>query len=218
MNRSLVTLVQVSAAIAVSLGGYIVSATVGQERDRIASLHRNIDRDEAEIRSLAGAIDARAGLPSVQAWNDHLLALSAPAPAQILDSPARLVAYMPSADAPAIVQAVAQDTAPAPEATRPTLIASQIAPSPSLGSPSHFPPPVRGSVGLTPPSPEPGEGQMRSTREREVAVRAAATQVTSTLIAARVPAPPSADLADLTQSIGRELKAVDSPVRRVALR
>jgi hypothetical protein len=228
MNRYIAGLLQVSTALAVSLGCYLVSAHVAAERAGVAQLRSEIARDTEAMRGLDAELHTRARLPQLQSWNDQALLMSAPAPAQMLAAPAQLVAYLPGGGVTAaMVQAVARQAAIAPkslptiEAAAPDaapIMAAQVAVRSPISSPraltlASLSPRDRAGESLAPDRDRrdtPGKGGGAA------AITWAADPVAE--LAARAPkVDTTSDVADLTSAIGRELKA-DTSTRRVSLR
>jgi len=223
MNRSLLALAQVSAALGVSLACYLVSAHVNAEHGAIDRLTRTIAQERRAVAMLGALYDARRAMPQVQRWSDAdaTRLMSAPAPEQMLASATQLAAFVPGRGGATATQAVVSD-APAPVpappvraavpaavavpvAARPAMIASQIAVPRELASANDAAPRSAGPVGPTHSDRARARARTRTDVHASIAERAAPRE--------------TGDLAALTRDIGRELRASDaSPVRRVSLR
>lgn len=94
MIRSLGSAGLTLLTLAAGLGLYFVSYNVGQERGKIESLSRQIDRDQNEIRMLEAELRVRANLPQLERWNANVLALKAPKAGQMLESDVQLAALV----------------------------------------------------------------------------------------------------------------------------
>ncbi len=102
--------------LGMGLGLYLVSYSVAAERGKIESLERKIANDMRIVQSLEAELRVRASLPQLERWNSDVLALSAPAPRQILESDVQLAALMtvPERNAPAVhLASVQKPQAPA---------------------------------------------------------------------------------------------------------
>lgn len=217
MNRSLSSLVQVSAALGVSLACYLVSAHVNAEHLAIDRLTRTIAEERRAVSLLGSLYEERKALPRVQKWSDADLAhlMSAPAPEQMVGAPAELAAYLPGRGGATATQAVVLD-ARAPEAA-PVRVSVQAAPA---LVPVERPRPMLfaaqvGARTRVPAAPAPTRIVEVAAREKPRPER----DLASAEIAARVPIAETPDIAELTRAIGRELRATTaSPVRRVSLR
>lgn len=202
MKRHLISIGMVALAIGAALAFYLVSLRVSEERTEIAALQGSIARDIDDMRTLEATLHMRARLPQLETWNRQVLAMDAPTPKQMLGGHAMLVAYAsggaPVMARPAVVRAVA---APAPERA-PAIIAEEV------------------------DAPAPPTIPASTARRGPVIVASAAATVakrpradTAALIAARVPAAEKPSLDELTQAIGQELQATDTPtVRHVSMR
>lgn len=92
MNRLVAPILQVTLALAVSLGCYLVSARVGAERASVARLRAQIARDTAGLATMDAELARRAGLGRLEAWNASSLAMAAPDARRVLAGPQALVA------------------------------------------------------------------------------------------------------------------------------
>ena len=107
----------VAAVGTAALGCYMLSLQVAAERAELAGLERRIVATQQSIRSLQTELGTRGRLQQLEAWNADILALSAPAADQFLDSTVSLARFdagrsAPPVDAP--VRMASAEAAPAP--------------------------------------------------------------------------------------------------------
>jgi hypothetical protein len=133
---------------AAALGCYMLSLQVAAERASLAGLDQRIVAARQQIRSLQTELGTRGRIQQLEAWNDEVLALSAPVSGQFVEGQVSLARFdtrqppqvadtaanvrMASADSRAPVPAPA---APAPAAVpqpqRAIAVASAVAPPPA---------------------------------------------------------------------------------------
>ncbi len=114
------------ATLAMIVGCYTVSLKVSGERKAVEDLAARIAVDTRGVRTLQAELRTRARLPELQRWNDEVLALSAPAAAQIVGDPVQLASFAVAAPrapepldaAPTARFAIAEAPAPAPSPVR----------------------------------------------------------------------------------------------------
>lgn len=182
MKRHFGSILMLSAAFASGLSFYVVTLKVSAERVAVEGLRGAIASDVADIERLQAELRTRARMPELQRWNDEVLALSAPAPAQYATGPLALVSARETA-----VEA-------ATPAAQPTLLRELPAVMPATR-----PPLVVASAVMAPLLPAPGQAAAPRARPTPI-MRAAATPSA---------APP--ELARLIQSIDAELAAAPRP-------
>lgn len=106
----------VAGVAAAALGCYMLSLQVASERSDLARVERQIVAAQQEIRSLQTELGTRGRLSQLERWNAEVLALSAPAAGQFLESEVRLARFdvreQTLADR-ARVQLASAETAPA---------------------------------------------------------------------------------------------------------
>lgn len=102
----------VAAVAGAALGCYMLSLNVAAERAELAGIERRIIAAKQDIRSLQTELGTRGRLTQLEHWNAEVLALSAPAPGQFVQSEftlARFNAPQPSLDDKAEVRMAAAD-------------------------------------------------------------------------------------------------------------
>jgi hypothetical protein len=129
----------VASVAAAALGCYLVSQRVASERAGLERLDRQVLEAKLDIRKLKTELDTRSRMPVLEGWNRDVLALSAPAAQQFLDSSVQLaryevrvpseqpkiepVAYKPDPAAPAAPAPIVQTvSAPAAAVSQPPLL------------------------------------------------------------------------------------------------
>lgn len=116
--RSLVWVAMMGLA---ALGCYMLSLQVAAERSELAQLDRRIQTTRANIRALQTELGTRGRLQQLEEWNAEVLALSAPAANQFVDSAVRLARFdtrtPPLADRPAEVRLASAETSTQPRST-----------------------------------------------------------------------------------------------------
>ena len=124
------------ATLATVLGCYTVSLKVSGERKAVDDLRARIAADSRGVRTLEAELRTRARLPELQRWNDEVLALGAPAAAQLVRDPVQLASFAaaaPRAATPAIAEgpaprfAIAEAPAAAPSPVRTVAYAPRLA-------------------------------------------------------------------------------------------
>jgi hypothetical protein len=157
----------VAALGAAALGCYMLSLRVASERADLARLDRKIIATQQNIRTLQTEVGTRSRIPQLEDWNEEVLALSAPAAGQFIESNVSLARFdmrAPPAplDAPAEVRLASADTAaPAPAATP--------APQRAIAAPAAAQPQVRRAsleVGAEPSAPKPSAARAAPPRDR----------------------------------------------------
>lgn len=106
----------VGAVAAAALGCYMLSLNVASERADLSRVERQIIATKQDIRSLQTELGTRGRLAQLEQWNGEVLALSAPAPAQFLDSEVKLARFdrqAPTLEERAVVRMASADTIPA---------------------------------------------------------------------------------------------------------
>ena len=83
----------VAAVAAAALSCYMLSLRVASERAELAGVERQIIAAKQNIRSLQTELGTRGRLTQLEQWNSDVLALSAPASAQYLDSEVTLARF-----------------------------------------------------------------------------------------------------------------------------
>ena len=147
--RSVVLAVSVATA---ALSCYMVSLRVASERNQLMAVERKIDAAHADIRGLTIEIATRGRMGQLEQWNNNVLGLAAPRPAQYLTSevqlasltrvgpavPARIIPVSAPLDAPtapgAVVTASFRDVAP-PHPRGPDVTTAELSASPAEGLP-----------------------------------------------------------------------------------
>jgi hypothetical protein len=84
--RGFKSVVWVAAVGGAALGCYMLSLQVATERAELAKVERRIIAAKQEIRSLQTELGTRGRLSQLERWNAEVLALSAPASAQFMQS------------------------------------------------------------------------------------------------------------------------------------
>ncbi len=141
----------VGAVGTAALGCYMLSLQVAAERADLMGLERRIVSTQQDIRSLQTELGTRGRLQQLEQWNADVLALSAPAAGQFLDSNISLARFdmrqQPSVADQPVRMASAETTAPpAPAPETPVRLASveaTAAPAQSTGTAPSQPPLVR---------------------------------------------------------------------------
>lgn len=118
----------VAAIGTAALACYMLSLQVAAERAELAGLERRIVSTQQSIRSLQTELGTRGRLQQLEQWNAEVLALSAPAAGQFLDSTVSLARF-DSGRAPVQVEAPVRmasaetvtTPAPVPAAARPAV-------------------------------------------------------------------------------------------------
>jgi len=116
----------VAAVDTAALACYMLSLQVAAERAELAGLERRIVTTQQSIRSLQTELGTRGRLQQLEQWNAEILALSAPAAGQFLESTVSLARFdsgPPAApvEAPVRMASAEAAPAPAPTAARPAL-------------------------------------------------------------------------------------------------
>jgi hypothetical protein len=117
-GRSFHSLFMVASCAGAALGCYLVSLRVASERAAVEGVETKIVLAQRDLRVLQTEIGTRGRLAQLERWNVKVLALSAPAANQFLDSGfelAKLTRPEPKADFQAPV-VLASAPAPAPKA------------------------------------------------------------------------------------------------------
>ncbi len=118
-----------AVSLAIAVGCYAVSIKVSGERKAVEDLRGRIVADMRGIRMLQAELRTRARLPELQRWNDEVLALSAPAAAQLVRDPVQLASF--AADAPQLAEAQAAGSPVVEAPAARFAIAEAPAPAPS---------------------------------------------------------------------------------------
>ena len=91
--RGFRSVVWVAAIGIAALGCYMLSLRVAAERAELAQLDRRIAATHQQIRSLQTELGTRGRLQQLEQWNADVLALSAPAANQFIDSQVTLARF-----------------------------------------------------------------------------------------------------------------------------
>jgi len=83
----------VAGVAAAACALYLISLQVASERGRLEELDRKIATTKRDIRQLQTELNTRASLRQLERWNGEVLALSAPAAGQYLESEGALVRF-----------------------------------------------------------------------------------------------------------------------------
>jgi hypothetical protein len=83
----------VAGVAAAALSCYMLSLNVAAERAELAKVERQIIAAKQDIRTLQTELGTRGRLTQLEHWNAEVLALSAPASRQFLDSEFRLASF-----------------------------------------------------------------------------------------------------------------------------
>src|SRR6476620_7706648 len=86
----------VAGVAGAALGFYLVSLQVAAERTSLEGVERKIASTHQQIRALETEFSARASLHQLEAYNNDVLALSAPKIGQYLASDVQLASYSPA--------------------------------------------------------------------------------------------------------------------------
>ena len=129
----------VAGVAGAALGFYLVSLQVAAERTALEGVEHRIAVTHRQIRQLETEFSARASLRQLEAYNNEVLALSAPKVGQYVSSGVQLASYSPAEGGdigkPAGSTALASaEAAPAP-ANRPTFKPAVVQDSRSDGAP-----------------------------------------------------------------------------------
>jgi hypothetical protein len=117
--------------IGAGLGLYLVSYGVAAQRSEIETLQRQIADGRQDIRALEAELRVRANLPQLERWNAEVLALSAPAPTQILGSAVQLASFQQHGVTPDAVEPkvrLAEDNLPLQAPEQPKLVKASYTP------------------------------------------------------------------------------------------
>jgi len=111
----------VAAVAGAALGCYMLSLNVASERAELARIEADILRAKQEIRALQTELGTRGRLAQLEQWNAEVLALSAPASGQFLDSEVKLARFdqrAPTIEERAKVQMASAQTEPVADKVR----------------------------------------------------------------------------------------------------
>jgi hypothetical protein len=114
----------VAAIGTAALACYMLSLQVAAERAELARIERHIVATQQAIRSLQTELGTRGRLQQLEQWNAEILALSAPAAGQFLESTvslARFDADRPPVSVEAPVRMASAETVSAPSPVRPAV-------------------------------------------------------------------------------------------------
>jgi len=116
----------VAAIGTAALGCYMLSLQVAAERADLAGIERRIVSTQQSIRSLQTELGTRGRLQQLEQWNAEVLALSAPAAGQFLDSTVSLARFDAGrapvpVEAPVRMASAEAAPVPAPVAANPAL-------------------------------------------------------------------------------------------------
>lgn len=133
--RGFKSVVWVAAVGGAALGCYMLSLQVATERAELAKVERRIIAAKQEIRSLQTELGTRGRLSQLERWNAEVLALSAPASAQFMQSEFTLARFdRPQetlADRSATVRLASAEPAPAKTEEKPAApVVRAVAPAP----------------------------------------------------------------------------------------
>ncbi len=183
----------VAAIGTAALGCYMLSLQVAAERAELAALERRIVDTQRDIRALQTELGTRGRLSQLEQWNAEVLALSAPAAGQFLESNLSLARFdvrqRTLADQ-AEVRLAAAGPAPAAPAQPPVRMAAAAAPAAAAAAPVAAPSPLvrRAGLDLAPASPAPTRAALAA---RPVAARPVAAAPRGADVAARPAAVPA---------------------------
>ncbi|HEY5712451.1 MAG TPA: hypothetical protein VIT38_11200, partial [Allosphingosinicella sp.] len=112
---------------AAALGCYMLSLQVAAERASLAGLDQRIVAARQQIRSLQTELGTRGRIQQLEAWNDEVLALSAPVSGQFVEGQVSLARFdarqaSPMADTANVRMASAGSAAPAPAPAAPAAV------------------------------------------------------------------------------------------------
>jgi outer membrane biosynthesis protein TonB len=227
----------VAAVGGAALGCYMLSLQVAAERADVTSLDSRIVAARQQIRSLQTELGTRGRLQQLEAWNDDVLALAAPASGQFLEgdvSLARFETHEPQVGAQAAEVRLASaevPAAPAPAAP------AHAAPTPTP-TPTPTPAPQRAVAERSAVAPQPPVAQPvvrrasdaakslrpASTTERPRTTTTERTRTASTTTPQRTrattaatPATPRARTTAATTTPARARPAAATPARSTAL-
>lgn len=130
----------VAGVAGAALALYLVSLQVAAERTHLESVERSIAITQRQIRHLETEFSARASLRQLEAYNNEVLALSAPKVDQYLTSEVQLASYVPGEGLPqppriALASADMTPAAPVAPAARPVLRPAVVTDAKSDGAP-----------------------------------------------------------------------------------
>ncbi|HEX8533746.1 MAG TPA: hypothetical protein VF662_06225 [Allosphingosinicella sp.] len=129
----------VAGVAAAALACYMLSLNVAAERAELKKLEWRIVMAKRDIRTLQTELGTRGRLQQLENWNAHVLALSAPAANQFVDSEMTLARFdrteRPVADR-VQVQMASADVAPAPASKIAAPVQLASAPAPAAREPS----------------------------------------------------------------------------------
>lgn len=134
--RGFKSVVWVAAVGGAALGCYMLSLQVATERAELAKVERRIIAAKQEIRSLQTELGTRGRLSQLERWNAEVLALSAPASAQFMQSEFTLARFdRPEetlAERSATVRLASTEPAPAKTEEKPAApVVRAVAPAPA---------------------------------------------------------------------------------------
>jgi hypothetical protein len=102
MKQMLVAIGWIVATAAVGAASQVITTRTASERRAVTLLKLQLVENNATIRALEAEVRTRARAPELERWNAEFFQLSAPQPAQLLQSPVQLAAFV--APAPAAPQ------------------------------------------------------------------------------------------------------------------
>ncbi|HYI49565.1 MAG TPA: hypothetical protein VEX35_13990 [Allosphingosinicella sp.] len=158
----------VAALGVAALGCYMLSLRVASERADLARLDRKIIAAQQNIRTLQTEVGTRSRIPQLEDWNEEVLALSAPAAGQFIESNVSLARFDMRAP-PAPLDAPAEVRLASAEAAPPAAQSATPAPRRAIAAPAAAQPQVRRAsleVGAEPPAPKPGATRAAPPRDR----------------------------------------------------
>lgn len=192
----------VAAVGGAALGCYMLSLQVAAARADVTHLDRQIVQAEQQIRSLQTELGTRGRLQQLEAWNDDVLALSAPTSGQYVADHASLARFdirQPQlADQTADVRLAA---APAPSTPAATPAPQRaVAPAPAAVAPTPAPVVRRASLTTIPAvTPTPAPAPVRTAvADTHPAAKTAATPAPARTRPATPPSRPQSLLSDRT--------------------
>lgn len=94
MKQMLVAIGWIVATAAVGAASQVITTKTASERRAVTLLKLQLVENNATIRALEAEVRTRARAPELERWNAEFFQLSAPQPAQLLQSPVQLAAFV----------------------------------------------------------------------------------------------------------------------------
>lgn len=118
MKQLLVAIGWIVATAAVGAASQVITTKAASERRAVTLLKLRLVENSATIRALEAEVRTRARAPELERWNAEFFQLSAPQPAQLLQSPVQLAEFVAPPPAPAQPQLAVITKGPAPAEPR----------------------------------------------------------------------------------------------------